>query len=1038
LNIDNGQRGILGDIVRFSLRFRSVTIVLACLLVGYGLFTLTRARYDVFPEFAPSQVVVHTEAPGLTPEQVEILITRPVENAVNGVPGIESVRSNSIQGLSAVTVRFESTADIYRARQEVAERLAAITGLPEGARPEMTPLTSSTGTIMTVGLTSNKRSAMALRTIADWTVKLRFLAVPGVAKVAVFGGEVKQLQVQVRPDRLIKYNLSLDDVLTAAGRATGVRGAGFIDTENQRIQLQPQGQPLTSEQLSGSVIMYSGGAPVTLGNIANVVDAPEPPIGAASVMGKPGVVLVASSQYGANTIEVTQKLEQAVDDLRPLLAAQGIDVYPDLFKPADFIQTSVHNIWSSIQIGAVLVVVVLFLFLFNLRSAAISCTAIPLSLLAAITALHHLGFTMNTMTMGGLAIAIGEVVDDAVIDVENILRRLRENRSAENPRPAFHVVFDASIEVRSAVIYATFAVVLVFIPLLTLSGVAGRIFSPLGIAYIMAVLASLLVALTVTPALSFLLLARKDLQAKEPPTLRWLKKQYRNLLEKVDRHPKAVIGAVALFLVAGLAGSPFLSGEFLPDLREGHYIVHVTTVPGTSLDESLRLGERISIELLKLPYVRSVAQRTGRAEEGEETRGTNASELDVRLKSYEGRQAGEARSGITALLEQFPGINFAVNTFLTERIEETVSGVTAPVVVNIYGNNLDVLDEKAQEVAAVLAKTPGAVGVQVLSPPGVPQLAAVLRNDDLTRWGFDSVSVLDALHTAYEGKSVGQVYDGDRVFDVIVILDPQNRRRITDVGGLPLRNSDGTFVRLQQLADLYETSGRSSVTHDGGRRLQTVTCSVEGRNLSSFAADAQKRIAAAVSLPAGAYMEFTGTAEARARSMRDLVFHSLFAGAGILLLLSVVLGSNRNVLLVLANLPFALVGGVLIMLASGGALSLGSMVGFVTLFGITLRNSIMMISHYEHLVAFEGMQWGADAALRGASERLAPILMTALVTGLGLLPLAASSGTAGREIEGPMAMVILGGLFTSTTLNLLVLPTLALKYGRFERKSMGL
>ncbi len=1036
--MNNGQQGILGHIVRFSLRFRGVIIVLACLLTGYGLFTLTQARYDVFPEFAPPQVVVRTEAPGFTPEQVEVLITRPVENSVSGVPGIESVRSSSIQGLSAVIIRFEPTANVYRIRQEVAERLTAITGLPEGATPEMTPLTSSTGEIMTVGLISETLSPMELRTIADWTVKPRFLAVPGVAKVAVFGGDVKQLQVQVRPDRLIKYGLSLDDVLGAAGRATGVRGAGFIDTENQRILLQPRGQPLTSDQLSRSVLMYGGGIPVTLGDVANVVDAPASPVGAATIMGRPGVILVASSQYGANTLEVTQKLEQAIDDIRPLLTAQGIGVYPDLFKPADFIQTSVHNVWSSIQIGAVLVVVVLFLFLFNLRSAAISLTALPLSLLAAVTVLNHFGFTLNTMTMGGLAIAIGEVVDDAVIDVENILRRLRENRSSKNHRPAFRVVLDASIEIRSAVIYATIAVVLVFVPLLTLSGVAGRIFSPLGIAYITAVLASLAVALTVTPALSFLLLAHGRLPAEEPYTLRWLKKRYGNLLEMVERHPKAIIGGVALLLVAGLAAIPFLRGEFLPDLREGHYIVHVTTVPGTSLDESLRVGERISNRLLKLPYIRSIAQRAGRAEQGEETRGTNASEFDITLTPYGNRQTEAARSGIRAVLAQFPGVNFTLNTFLTERIEETVSGYTAPVAVNIFGNDLDVLDKKASEIAAIMGKVPGAAGVQLLSPPGTPQLAAVLRNADLTRWGFDSVSVLDALHAAYEGKRVGQVYDGDRVFDVVVILDPQSRRRVTGVGSLPLRNSDGVFVSLQQLADLYETSGRSAVMHDGGRRLQTVTCSVEGRGLSAFTAELRQGIASGISLPGGAYVEFTGTAEAQARSMRDLIVHSLLAGVGILLLLSVVLGSYRNVLLVLANLPFALVGGVLIVLASGGALSLGSMVGFVTLFGITLRNSIMMLSHYEHLVSFEGMQWGAEAALRGATERLAPILMTALVTGLGLLPLALSSGTAGREVEGPMAIVILGGLFTSTALNLLVLPTLTLKFGRFGRKGMEL
>jgi CzcA family heavy metal efflux pump len=1028
------RKGILTAIVRFSLLFRGIIIALASALIIYGFYTLTRAKYDVFPEFAPPLVYILTEASGLSPEQVEELVTRPIENAVNDVEGIESLRSNSIQGVSVITVKFHSGIDIYRARQVVAERLTSLTGqLPRGVGvPLMTPLRSSTSVVLMVGMTSNKRSLMDLRTIADWTVKQRLLAVPGVASVAVFGGEVKQLQIQVKPERLVKYHLSMGDVLGSASYATGIRGAGFIDNENQRIVLQTEGQSLTPDELARTVLVHRQGVNVTLGDVAKVLEAPQPPIGAGAINGTPGILLLITAQYGSNTLEVTKGLDRAMEELRPTLKKEGIVLYPSVFRPANFIDTAIHNMLSSLEIGAILVVIVLFLFLFNFRTAAISCTAIPLSLLAAITVLERLGFSLNIMILGGLAIAIGEVVDDAVIDVENIFRRLRENRRSPNPQPAIQVVLNASIEVRGAVVYATFVVVLVFIPVLTMSGVAGRLFAPLGIAYILAVLSSLIVALTVTPALCLLLLRRRELAEKEPPLVRWLKERYRKLLLTVERRPRTVIGGVIIFVAAGAVALPFLEGEFLPELREGHFIVHVSALPGTSLQESLRIGHQITLELLKIPYVRSVAQRVGRAEQVEEDIwGTYYSEINVDLKP--GSNADLARAEIQKVVAQFPGINFAINTFLTERIEETISGYTASFVVNIFGNNLDLLDQKAQEIARILGRIRGATDIGVQSRGGTPQMMIKLRKNDLMRWGFEPVQVLDAIRTAYQGSIVGQVYDGNRVFDVSAVLDAKERKNVSAIGRLPIRSSSGAYIPLKQVADIYETSGRLLIMHDGGRRVQAVTCDVTGRSVSSFVAYAEKRILSTVKLPAGTYVDFAGTAEAQSQSKRDLLVHSLLAGLGIVLLLSIAIGRYRNVLLILLNLPFAMVGGLLAAIISGGVLSLGSMVGFVTVFGITLRNSIMMISHYEHLVSVEGMTWGPAAALQGASERLAPILMTALVTALGLLPLAMGSGAPGREIEGPMAIVILGGLATSTVLNLLVIPTLALRFGRFEQ-----
>ena len=1027
--------GPQGALIRFAIRFRGIVVALACLLFGYGVYALGHAKYDVFPEFAPPQVSVQTEAPGLTPEQVEILVTRPIEAAVNGMPGVDALRSTSIQGLSVITVVFRPGIDIYRARQVVSERLTTAAGqLPQGVLPPiMTPLTSSTSTVLILGLTSERRSLMDLRTIADWTVKRRLLSVSGVAKVSVWGGEVKSLQVQVRPDDLVRFNIGLNDVVATARRATGVRGAGVVDTANQRIALQTEGQSLTPEELSRTVLRSEGGASVTLGDVADVSAAAETPIGGAAVMDRRGVVLMVGQQYGSNTLEVTKRVDAALEELRPSLEREGVTLHADLFRPANFIETATDSVTSALLVGGALVVVVLFLFLFDWRTSAISFTAIPLSLLAAVLILQWMGQTLNTLTLGGLAIAIGEVVDDAVIGVENVVRRLRENRRKERPRPETRVVLDACLEVRSAVAYATFAVLLVFFPILLLSGVAGRLFGPLGVAYILAVLASLAVALTVTPALSMLLLVGRKAEAIDPPVVRWSRGRYETLLRGVEQRPAWVMGGAVALALATAAALPFFGGTFLPDLKEGHFVLHMAALPGTSIAESLRLGDHVTEALLKIAGVRSVSQRVGRAEAADDTSGTHYSEFEINLQPGLGGEAQDAAEGqIRDSLAGFPGVSFALKTFLTERVEETVSGFTAAVAVNVFGNNLGQLDRVAQDIVRELGEVPGAADIQLQSPVGVPQLAIRLRQADLLRWGFDPVEALDTIRTAYQGVVVGQAYDGNRVFDIVVILDPHSRGAVEWIGELLLRNPAGINVPLRQIADVYQTSGRYQILHQGAQRVQTITANVTGRDVASFVADAKAKIASEVKLPAGSYIEFAGAAEAQAQSRRDLIVNALIAGAAIVLLLSIVTGNWRNLLLVLANLPFAFVGGVLAAFATGGLLSLGSMVGFVTLFGITLRNSIMMISHYEHLVAVEGRSWGLTTAIEGAADRLVPILMTSIVTGLGLLPLAIGMDEPGREIEGPMAVVILGGLFTSMALNLLVLPTLALRYGRFE------
>jgi CzcA family heavy metal efflux pump len=1034
-------------LVRFSIRFNGVIVALASLLVIYGLYSLTRSNLDVFPEFSPTQLVIQTESPGLSAELVEKLVSQPIENAIAGTVGIESMRSQSIPGLSVVTIIFHEGTDIYRNRQVVAERLATIGAqLPTGIIPNITPLTSSASTVLGVGLTSETRSLMDLRTLVDWTIRPHLLAVEGVADVNVFGGKVRQFQIQVDPGKLIRYGVSLQDVMNAANRATGVRGAGFIENRNQRVVINTEGQTLTLQQLAQTTLLHRSGQTVRLADVGNIVEGPAPSISAAAIDGEPGVYLSIQGQLGANTHGVTLALEKALRELEPTLAAEGVTLHSGLFRPANFIETAIRGVRTDILIGSVLVITILFLFLFNVRTAFISATAIPLSLLSAIVVLDYFGMGLNIMVLGGLAIALGEVVDDAIIDTENIFRRLRENRALPNPLPIYQVVFNASMEVRSSVVYATFIVALVFMPLLTLSGVGGKLFAPLGVAYIAAILASLAVALTLTPALCYLMLGKARLDSEDSPLIRVIKQGYVKLLRRIENQYKLVIGITLLAISLGLGILPLFKNQFIPSLYEGHYIMHMTAVPGTSEQESLRLGKQVIEAISEIEGVRSVAQWVGRAQNGADTFGTHYSEFEIEIGTLSGQEQTrileEIRERISGISEEgeaiggFPGVNFAINTFLTERIEETISGYAASMVINVYGRDLDALDRDAQAVAAVLASVPGATDVLLQSPPGTPQLVIRLRHDKLQQWGLHPADVLDNVRAAYEGMPVTQVYQDNSVIGVSVVLQPE-AHGIRHVGKLPLINNEGRIIRLSEVASITQENGRSKILHEGARRIQTITANVNDRDAESFADEVKERIASEVRLSPGNYLAFTGEAEAQAQAREDLIVHSLIAGVGIFLMLYVAFGRLRNLLLTFANLPFALIGGVIAALFSGGWISLGSLVGFVTLFGITLRNSIMLVSHYQHLVDEEGMTWGLETAIRGASERLPSILMTALVTALGLLPLAAGSGQPGREIEGPMATIIVGGLVTSTILNLLIMPTIMLHFGRFERHTQA-
>ncbi|MEO1948390.1 MAG: efflux RND transporter permease subunit [Methylophilaceae bacterium] len=1040
---------MMSAIVRFSIRFYGVIIGLAILVVLYGSYSLTRSNLDVFPEFSPTQIIIQTESPGLSAELVESLVTQPIETSIAGTVGITDMRSQSIPGLSVVTVIFDASSDIYRNRQVVAERLSTLsTRLPDNITPNITPLTSSASTVLGFGLTSQYRSLMELRTLVDWTVTPHLLSIPGVADINVFGGDVRQYQVQIDPAKLLQYQLNINDVVDAAKKATGVSGAGYIQNSNQRIIVNTQGQATTPETLAKATLIHTNGRTIHIGDIGRVVEGAAPSISAAAINEETGIYLSVQGQLGANTHAVTLAIEEALQELKPTFSHEKVTLHEGLFRPANFIETAIEGVRTDILIGSALVITILFLFLFNVRTAFISATAIPLSLLTAIVVLSYFDIGLNIMVLGGLAIALGEVVDDAIIDTENIFRRLRENRLLAQPLSNFKVVYEASMEVRSSVVYATIIVALVFVPLLTLGGVAGKLFAPLGFAYIAAIMASLVVALTVTPALCYLLLGNTKLESEDSPIIKTIKTSYVRLLKKIEHHFKVVLTASFLLIGLGLGVLLLFKSQFIPALHEGHFIMHMTAVPGTSEQESLRLGKKVSSVLRKIDGVQSVTQWVGRAPNGADTFGTHYSEFEIEIGTLSGNEqeriladireelAGETEDqdgdGVAEI--GFVGVNFAINTFLTERIEETISGYAASTIINIYGTDLDALDRDARKIAALVSEVRGAEDVLLQSPPGTPQAVIRIRPEKLAEWGLKTVDVLAALRASYGGVPVAQVYLGNHVVDIAVILEEEARDDVGDIKNIPFFNPDGKLLHLKDIAFITQENGRSKILHAGAKRIQTITANAKGRDIANFNDDIRKRIKSKIQLDQGNYLEFSGEAEANAQSREDLLVHSILAGIAIFLMLYVAFGRLRNLLLTFVNLPFALIGGVIAALFTGGWISLGSLVGFVTLFGITLRNSIMMVSHFQHLIDEENCVWNLETCIRGATERLPSILMTALVTGLGLLPLAVGSNQPGREIEGPMATIIVGGLVTSTILNLLILPTIMLHFGRFKKQ----
>jgi len=1018
---------MLNAIVTWALNMRVLVVAAAVGLLCVGINATRNAPLDVFPEFAPPLVELQTEAPGLSTEEVDALVTVPLENSLNGLPFLKTIRSKSVLGLSSVVMIFQTGTDILKARQLVQERLnLAQSRLPAVVKPPvlMAPY-SSLSRVLKVGLTSKSLDQMALSELARWTIRPRLMSVPGVANVAIWGQRDLQFQVLVDPQRLRAAGVTLDAITRAAGDAAVISPGGFIDTPNQRLSVAQRAFIQTPEDLARTVVEFHNGAPIRLGDVADVRIGHPAVIGDAVINDGDGILLIVEKQPWGNTLDVTEGVEKMLAELQPGLP--GVTIDSTIFRPATFIRLSIDHLTEALWLGCLLVIVILALFLGDWRTTVISVTAIPLSLAIALLFLRWRGETINTMILAGLIIALGEVVDDAIIDVENILRRLRQNRLLPNPLPKLKVVLDASIEVRSAVVYASVIIVLVFVPVFFLPGLAGTFFKPLALSYILAIGASLAVALTVTPALSLLLLKINDGGYREARLSGFLKAGYRSLLPAFTRRPGAAIGILGIaFAFTAFLWTTQLKEEFLPNFKERDFLMHWLEKPNTSVEASKRITIAAAQDLLPVPGVRNQGAHIGRAEVADEVVGPDFTELWISIDEKADYDATIKK--VQSVVDGYPGLTRDLLTFLRERIKEVLTGASASIVVRIFGPDLEILRNHGAEIGAVLKDVPGVSALKVEAQVLVPQITVKLRPESAALHGLTAGQVRQAVTTLVSGKKVGEVYQEQRVHDVLVWSLPAVRADFSTLRELLIETPVGGHVRLADVADLAIEPTPNAIKREGASRRIDVTCNVSGRALGDVAREIGERVGK-VQFTRGYHAEILGEWAERQAAQSRLGWLSLAAFAGILALLLADFQSPRLVLLITVTLPFALIGGVMAAWLGGGVLSLGSLVGFVTVLGIAARNGILLVSHYRHLEQEEGQAFGLDLVLKGSEERLIPILMTAAAAAFALMPLVLKGDVPGNEIERPMALVILGGLVTSTLLNLFLLPALYARFG---------
>jgi len=1026
---------MLNAIIRFSLRYRLLTMSLALLVLVYGSYTLYHLPIDVFPDLNRPRVTILTEAPGLAPEEVETLITFPLESVLNGATNVQAVRSSSGVGLSVVYVEFAWGTDIYVDRQIVAEKVAlAADRLPDGVRPVLAPVASIMGQIMQVGMWSEggKTSPIEVRTLADWVVRQRLLTIPGVAQVVTMGGGRRQFQILVNPEELAKYDVTLGDVERAAAASNANATGGYVNEGSKEYLVRSLGRIQDVKELESVVVKAHPGRPVLLKQVARVVEAAQVKRGDAAVNGEPAVMLTIAKQPGADTRALTDAITRALDELQRTLP-KDIRINAEVYQQKAFIDLSIDNVIEALRDGGILVVIVLFIFLLNFRTTFITLTAIPLSIVVTGLVFKWLDMSINTMTLGGLAVAIGELVDDAIVDVENIYRRLRENQASQNPKPALRVVYEASSEVRNSIVFSTILVVLVFIPLFALGGMEGRLFSPLGVAYIVSIIASLVVSLTVTPVLSYWLLPRAKFMQhdRDGLVLRVLKRMAGWAIRVSVRYPWPILGSVAAAVVVSGLVVTQLGRDFLPPFNEGSVQVNVFVPPGTSLETSDRMASMVDRRLLQIPGVMALGRRTGRAELDEHAEGVNVSEIIVSFDPNANRSRDEILADIRAETAEVPGVVISAEQPLQHLISHMLSGVKAQIGIKLYGDNLEVLRNTANEMKTAIQGVPGVKDLMVEQQTEIPQLQVRLNRDQLAYYGLRADDVNEFIETAMNGRAVSDIVLGQQTFELVVRLDELYREDPELLKRLTINLPDGGRIPLSAVADIVDASGPNTINRENVRRRIVVQCNTADRDLASVVADIQQRLAPIqAALPTGYFIEYGGQFESQQSATRMIAFLSMFSLAGMFLALYTLFRSVNMSLQVLAALPMAAIGAVAALVVTGQSLTVASLVGFISLSGIASRNGILLIAHYLHLVKYEGESFTPEMIERAGKERLAPMLMTALTAGIGLVPLVLASGEPGKEILYPVATVILGGLMSSTLLDFFVHPALFWCFGR--------
>ena len=1017
---------MIDRVIAWSLRNRLLVIGAAVMFLAAGIWAAVRMPVDVLPDVTAPTVTVLVEGRGMVPTDMESLVTFPIEAALNGAAGVRRVRSATAVGIGVIWVEFEWGEDIYRARQTVTEKLTAVAGdlPPQVDPPVLAPISSIMGEILFIALRSDRHGPLGLRTMAETIVRRRLLAVPGVSQVVVTGGGERQYQVVVFPDRLATYHVSLDQVEDALGLASRNTSAGFRVAGGQEYLIQGIGQLLTIEDIENTVVSTRNTRPLLIRDLAAVRIGPALKRGDASYDGEPAVVLGIQRQPNVNTLELTRTLEGELENIQSALP-DGVRIEQNLMRQADFIELAVANLITALRDGTLLVIAVTVLFLVNLRAAGITLMAIPLSLLAAVIGLRIAGLTINSMTLGGLAIAIGALVDDAIIDVENILRRLKENsqRPEGDRRPALEVVYLASREIRASIVFATIIVMLVFVPLFFLGDVEGRLLQPLGLAYLIALFASLVVALTITPVLSSYLLPqlRSVREGREPGLVRWMKTRYGQALPHVLDHTTAVFVIAGVLLVAASLSVTRMGRAFLPEFNEGALVISAVTLPGTSLEASDRLGATLERLLLEVPEVVSTARRTGRAERDEHVQGVESAEIDVKMREGN-RPRGVVLQEIRDRLSLLPGTNITIGQPISHRIDHMLSGTRANIAVKIFGEDLNELRRIGQQVQAAMRNVSGVVDLSVEQQTDIPTVRVQFDRPALARYGVPSGQAAAALETALLGREVGRILEGRIAVPLVVRYPHADDPDLEAIRRTPLGTSTGAQVPIGAVASVREDRGPNFISRENGQRKITVMCNVAGRDLGSVVEDVQQRIAEAVTLPAGYRIEYGGQFESNQQASRLLFWLSAAVVVAMFFILTTAFRSASNAALIMINLPLALIGGAVGVFVSGGVLSVASIIGLIALLGIATRNGIMLVSHIEQLRQEGGITDIGEAVIQGSINRLVPILMTALSTGLALVPVALRAGESGSEIQAPMATVIIFGLLSSTALNMLVVP----------------